>query len=592
MFGGLRGALYLSVTLLLFACSRVPTNDKQHVDPNPIPAGALQVHIQGNHGGQIVSAVTAQPETFNPILVYDADGQALNQMMGAGLTRLNLKTQEPEQALATSWESSPDQLTWTFHLREGLKWSDGHPFTAADVLFTMQIVNDPNIPSGAQDVLKIDGKTVRWLQKDDLTVTATLPSNYAPFLRFLDCGTTPILPKHKWENIYKEGKFAQAMQLDMNPLDYVSMGAFTLQSYKPGESITLGRNPHYWKKDHNDMRLPYLDRIVLVIAAGQDQVLLKIKNGDLDLYQSIRPQDVEGLKANKTLEIVPLGASYENEQFFFNQNGGHHPETGKPLLNPAKRTWFTDRNFRKAVSHAIDREAIVRNAVYGKGSAVHGAESPANTKWYCGAIEKHTKDTTRVLQLLRESRFVQKTDAEGKIRLHDKNGNLVRFSLITAAGNPTRSTQCTLIASDLAKIGIQVDFSTLDFGTLVEKVTSTFDYDAALLSLSHDDADPVSVMNMWHSSGTLHFWWPGQKHPATVWEKRIDELMMLQAASFDYGKRKSYYDEVQQILAEEQPIIFTVNPMLHAFAKPNIGNLQPAVARHRMLWNADELFWK
>jgi peptide/nickel transport system substrate-binding protein len=545
------------------------------------------LRIDGKHGGRIVTGLLSDLETLNPLLSYDADGLTFNRLMASGLTRLNLITQEPEPALAKSWESSDDHLTWTFHLRQNLNWSDGHPFSAADVIFTMQIVNDSKIPSGAQDALTIQGKRIEWTSTDDHTVIAKLPSVYAPFLRLLDAGTVPIVAKHKWEEAYASGKFEQAMPVTMNAADYASLGPFRLKEYKQGNRITLVRNPHYWKKDSNEKRLPYLDEIDFVILSGQDQLLLRMANGDIDLYQGVRPQDVEELSGRADLHVINLGPSYENEQFFFNQNAGINPKTGKPFLDPVKRAWFTDPRFRHAISRAIDRESLVRTVLYGRGVPAYGPESSSNKFWYNDGIAKISKDQKQAVRLLTESGFTQKEDT-----LFDRSGNQVRFSLNTNAGNTIRNAQCNMIASDLAKIGIKVDYSAIDFNSLVDRVTSSFAYDSALLSLSRDDADPSSSMNMWLSSGNLHFWWPEQKSPQTDWEKRIDHLMMMQFSTFDPAKRKEYYNEVQMILTEQQPIIFTITQNVYVCARPKIGNLKPALARHRLLWNAEELYWK
>jgi len=581
------GFLFLSV-FFTQGCEKTKVqNEPGFAEPYPLPADALTVPIHGNRGGRIITATVSEPDTFNPIVAYESDAQAFNQILGAGLTRLNLKTQQPEPALAKSWESSANQLEWTFHLRESLKWSDGAPFTAEDVLFTMTIANDPKIPSGAQDVLTIGGKHILWSSLNSFTVKAVLPSIYAPFLRLIDNGTIPILPKHKWQAVYAQGKFAEAMQINMDPKDYVCMGAFRLKEYKTGERVTFIRNPHYWKKDQNGLRLPYLDEITFLIFPGQDQLFLRLENGEIDTYQNIRPQDVEELEkrsASIQIKLHPLGPSYQNEQFFFNQNADK--------VSPVKRSWFQDVNFRKAVSYAIDRNSIAQNAMFGKAAPVFGPESPANVLWYSNDIEKYPYDPAKALALLQASGFRQKTDRAGRICLYDKANNAVRFSLHTNAGNTIRNTQCSLIVSDLAKLGIQVDYSALDFGTLVDKVTATYDFDSALLSMTHDDVDPAASMHIWLSSGTMHFWRPSQKIPATPWEKRVDELMNLQLTTFDYKTRKHYYDEVQRIIADQQPIIFTANPFLHACAKTSIGNLQPVVGKHRTLWNADELYWK
>lgn len=579
--------------VLLIACARVEQPEQVLIDSNPLPQEALQLPLRGTHGGRLTSAILSEPSSFNPILSFDDDSQALNQLTGAGLTRLNLSTQQPEPALARSWQHSEDHLTWTFHLRKGVKWSDGHPFTAADVIFTMGIVNDERLPSGAQDALRVQGKPIEWKMTDEHTVIARLPSMFAPFLRAIDGGSVPILPKHKWENAFREGKFANAMQVNMSAEDSVVLGAFRLKSYKAGEAITLSRNPHFWKKDLNGKRLPYLDEIVFFILPGQDQMLLKVRNGEIDTAQSIRPQDVDQLKeSSQDLRVFDLGPSYQNEQFFLNQNGGRNPRTGKPVLSSVKRRWFSDRNFRTGISHAIDREAMVKNILYGRGIPAYGPESVSNQLWYNGAIFKPRKDPEEALRLMRLSGFVQKQDRPGTLKLFDSRGNRVRFSLNTNAGNTIRDAQAKMIVSDLSRIGIDVDYAPIDFGTLVEKVTASFDFDAVLLSLTHDDVDPASGMNTWPSNGSLHFWWPSQKSPSAGWEKRIDELMMQQFSTFDQKKRKMYFDEVQKIITEEQPIIFTICPNVYVCARKHLKNFKPAIARHRTLWNADELYWE
>ncbi|HEY4491487.1 MAG TPA: ABC transporter substrate-binding protein, partial [Acidobacteriota bacterium] len=397
------------------------------------------------------------------------------------------------------------------------------------------------------------------------------------------------------ESSYRQGKFPESMQTSMKPEDFVCLGAFRLKDYKPGQQLTLIRNPHFWKKDNSGQRLPYVEEIIFLLFTDLDHLQLSIEKGKIDTYYNIRAQDVDALSAKAValnLNVLNLGPAFECEQMFFNLNGGTNPKTGKPYVAPVKRSWFENLNFRRAVSCAIDRDSLVRMALFGKGVPAYGLESSANKIWYNDRIRKYRYDPQQALQLLRDAGFIQKVETSGKQALYDKSGNLVRFSLYTNAGNTIRNSQCNLIASDLAKLGITVDYSPVQFNALVDKVTASFDYDAVLLALSHDDIDPSGGMNILLSSGSLHFWWPLQELPQTAWEKRIDELMMQQLVTFDLTQRKKLYDEVQEIIAEQQPIIFTVTQYVYVSARKGIGNLQPTIARHRTLWNADELFWQ
>ena len=159
----------------------------------------------------------------------------------------------------------------------------------------------------------------------------------------------------------------------------------------------------------------------------------------------------------------------------------------------------------------------------------------------------------------------------------DKTGHEVRFSLMTNAGNTIRIAECNLIAGDLRKLGMQVDFSAVESKAFSERAMNTFDFEAILLGLGNTDIDPSSSMDLWSSDGTLHLWWPQQKEPHTPWEKRIDELMQAQRTSFDHLERKRDYDEVQQILADQLPIIFTTYQMIHVCA----ANSRQLQAHHR-----------
>ncbi len=553
----------------------------------------LIVNTSGKFGGKIVSCFLNDPKSFHPLLTDDLESQVRNQLINPGLVRINLVTQLPEPELAKSWETSSDQLRWTFHLRRGLKWSDGTPFDANDVIFTLQVVHDPAFANTAKDALTVDSKPIQWKLIDPYTVIAELPSAYAPFLRKLDGTTLPIIPKHKWEESFKTGKLLESLSTNMDLRNSVSLGAFVLKDYHPGESLQLKRNPNYWKVDKSGHQLPYLDEIIFLIISNLDQVQLKIESGEIDTFYSVRAQDIAAIenKSSSTgTRVYKLGPTYGYEGLFFNQNGARNPKTGKSFVEPMKYSWFTDVNFRKAVSYSIDREAMVKNALFGMGLPSYGPESASNLFWYNDKITKYPLNREKAIHLLGQSGF-HINAIEGKPVLFDVKGNQVRFSLYTNAGNTIRNQESLIIVSDLAKIGMQVDYSPLEFKELVSRITSSYDYDAILLGKTHE-IEPADGVNAWLSSSSSHFWYPNQTNPNTPWQKRIDELVKLQNKVFNKTERKRYYDEIQEILSDQLPMIFTVNEMVIVTAKEKIGNLKPSVSRHRTLWNSEELYWK
>ena len=551
-----------------------------------------KLDVHGVFGGRVVTAFLNDPKSFHPILTDDLESQIRNQMLHPGLVRINQLNQTPEPELARSWKVGENNLEWTFYLRRGLTWSDGMPFTAEDVLFTTQVVNGPEFPNAARDALTIDGKVTTWQIVDRYTIKARLPGVLSSFLRKMDGRTMPILARHKWEESFKSGKLIQALSVVVSPDDYATLGPFTLKEYKAGEYLRLKRNSRYWKIDAEDRTLPYLNEIVFLIIPDLNLLQLKIENGELDTFYSIRPQDVASMKdrGNSGVRLFNLGPSYGYEGLFLNQNSGFNPVTRKPYVDPKKLVWFRDAGFRKAISFAIDRESMVRIALYGMGLPSYGPESESNTYWYNKNIIKYPYDLVKARSLLKESGFVLRDSADGNSILYDAEGNQVRFTLYTNAGNTIRNQQCLIIAGDLAKLGIKVDYSVLEFRALIDKIINTYDYDAILLGKSHE-VEPSDGIATWLSSSSSHFWWPKQQSPATDWERRIDELVRMHTSTFDLNSRKKYYDEIQYILSDQAPMIFTINELIWAFAKNKLGNLKPVIPQHRTLWNAEELYW-
>jgi peptide/nickel transport system substrate-binding protein len=173
--------------------------------------------------------------------------------------------------------------------------------------------------------------------------------------------------------------------------------------------------------------------------------------------------------------------------------------------------------------------------------------------------------------------------------LHDHDGHPVEFSIVTNSSNKNRERMATLIQQDLAGIGIKLNVVTLDFPSLIDRMTNTYNYEACLLGFVNDDLDPNSEMNVWLSSSENHQWNPKQKTPATQWEAEIDRLMHEQASTLDQNKRKKYYDQVQQIVWEEEPFIYLVNHDALSAVSPALQNVHPTILRPQVYWNIDEL---
>jgi peptide/nickel transport system substrate-binding protein len=248
-----------------------------------------------------------------------------------------------------------------------------------------------------------------------------------------------------------------------------------------------------------------------------------------------------------------------------------------------KRKWFTSAAFRHAISLAINRADIGRIVYLGRAHPSAGPVSSANTFWFNSSLRPLPYDPDQAAKALAREGFVLR---DGVLR--DRTGHTVEFSLITNAGNVPREHTAPLIQADLRRLGIKVNIVTLDFSSLIDRISRTLDYEAALLGQVLE-VDPLEVMNVWLSSGPQHPWWPSEKSPATPWEARIDDLEREQASSGSREVRKRAFDEVQRIVVEEEPVIYLVNPdYLYAVA-PRLRGVKASVAPPQVWWNVEWL---
>src|SRR5579863_6950600 len=243
------------------------------------PSTVLKVsENEPSPGGKLVASFRAEPTTFNRLVASRAAEQLMTLLTQATLLRVDPVSHQVEPRLATTWTSSADKLTWTLKLRDGVEFSDGVPFTAADVVFTFDALYDPRLAS------------------DDRTVTLTFPSPFGPGLRVLD--GLPILPRHKLAAALAAGRLRETWGRSTPPSDVVGLGPFVLAENTPGQALRFTRNPHYWATDDRGRALPYLDEVDIEIVPSQDAEMLRLESGDVDVPNDfIRPEDIAPLRA-------------------------------------------------------------------------------------------------------------------------------------------------------------------------------------------------------------------------------------------------------------------------------------------------------
>jgi peptide/nickel transport system substrate-binding protein len=542
----------------------------------------LETPVTGRRGGRLVVGLRSEPKTFNPLVAVDSASRDVVGRTRASLVDIDRQTQKTVPGLAKSWTVSPDGRTYTLTLRRGLKFSDGQPFTADDVVFTFQAYLDERNASTNRELLLVGGKPVVARKVDAYTVTLELAEPYAAAERLFD--GLAILPRHLLEKAQADGRLGQAWGTSTPPPEMAGLGPFRLKSYAPGERVVLERNPYYWKKDRAGIPLPYLDEVVFLFVPTEEAQVLRLRAGETDVASRLSAANFAALAQAPGLQLQDLGPGLEHTFLFFNLNdvdAARLPEVAR------RQRWFKDAAFRHAISAAVDRPGLVRLALEGRGAALASHVTPGNRLWMDAGLVPTARSVETARGLLAQAGF--RWDDEGALR--DGSGQPVEFSLAVSSSNATRVKIATLLQEDLRALGVRVTIAALESRAVLDRVMETKDYDAALLTVAGGDVDPNVEMTVLLSSGNMHVWHPRQKAPATEWESEIDTLMRKQLTTLSPPERKRLYDRVQRVVAEQLPFIPLVSPNILIAYKQGLRNVRPGILEHYVLWNAEELSW-
>ena len=507
--------------------------------------------------GELRFCLRSEPKTFDPLKVEDDASAAIRYLTGGVLVRMNRQTQALEPELAQSWKLSKDGKQITFKLRSGISFSDGTPFSAEDVAYTVQQLMDPALHSPTGDTFRSGPGNVETRIISPTQISITFPAPVASLDRQFD--QVAILSAHSAKK------------------EMAVLGPFMVTDYKAGSTVLLKRNPNYWKTDAQGRRLPYLDSVKLDIQPNRDVEMLRFKRGEIDLINSLDSEYFDKLATTSPQLVHDAGASLDSEQMWFN-------EVAKAPLPGYKKNWFRSATFRRAISQAINRDDLSRVVFRGHAQPAVGPVSPANKFWFNAKLKPEAYAPDAALKALQADGFRFENGA-----LKDKDGNAVVFSIITNSGNKYRERMAAMIQEDLQKIGIHVNVVTLDFPSLIERITQSFDYEAILLGLTNVGLDPNEQMNVWLSSSENHQWNPSEKAPETAWESEIDNLMRAQASASDAKKRKESFDRVQEIVVEQAPFLYLVNRNALSAVAATVQGASPVILVPQTYWNAERL---
>jgi peptide/nickel transport system substrate-binding protein len=527
-----------------------------------------------------VATVRSEPRSFNRLVARDRTSHLVSLLTQARLVRIDLETQELEPALAERWASSPDGLEYTLTLRRNVRFSDGTPMTAADVLFSAEALYDERVASPIAEPLKPGGQPLAFSAPDDHTVVVRFAVPFGPGLRILD--NLPILPKHKLEAALRDGKFRDAWSVATPTAELAGLGPFVLDSYRPGERMVFTRNHYYWRTGPRGERLPLLDRLVVSIVPDQNAEILRLQSGQSDLSSTeVRPDDLAAVRRAADagrLVVNELGVGLDPDCLWFNLRPGF------AKANPS-RAWLQQRELRRAVSVAVDRAAFADTVFLGTAVPVGGPITPGNRAWFDPAIAPPAHDPAQARRLLGELGL---RDTNGDGVLETPAGDPASFTLLTQKGNTLRERGAVFIQEELRKVGLEVAVVTLEQPAVIDRLMKG-DYEAIFFGPQTTDTDPAANLDFWLSSGAFHIWNPAQDAPATTWERQIDDLMRAQLAARDPAERRRLFGDVQRIFADQAPAIYFVAPRMHVAMSPRVAGARPALLQPPILWNADQL---
>lgn len=549
----------------------------------------------GVSGGHLVSAQRTEPKTLNWLVASDAGSREVLQCLMADLIHINRQTQKPEPALAKSWTVSADGLHWVLELRSGLKFSDGHPFDADDVVFTFRAIYDEKVHSPQRDLLMLNGRPIGVRKLDAHRITLDLPGPRAVAERLFD--GVYILPRHRLEAAFNAGKLGDAWALNTGPAEVAGLGPFRLKGYAAGQQITLERNPYYWQSDSAGNQLPYLNQVTLTFAGTEDNQVLRFQGGESDLINRVGSRNYAVLdkdRERRGFDLRDLGGGLEYAFLVFNLAP---TVAGAPPEIAAHQSFLRRKSLRQAISAAIDRDALVKLVYMGRATPVSSPVPPGNRLWVNPRIAAPVRSLDRARRLLMADGFHWKDGAASSQTLPsqtllDPSGKPVEFSILVSNNNPERQQMAAMIQDDLKSLGIRVNLTQMEFRSIGERVQRTHEFEAALLALPTPDADPNPDLAVYLSSGGNHLWNPGQKSPSTTWETEIDGLMQRQLITLKYEERKRLFDRVQEIMVEERPLIPLVSPHILVGANKNLANFRPALLEPYTMWNVAQLYWR
>lgn len=494
------------------------------------------------------------PSSYNFVESNKAYEHQLLGLIHDSLIRYDPVQNEVVPALARTYEVSRDQLTWTFHLREA-QTPEGNKLTADDVVFSFGLFLDARFDNKRRGNLIMKNKQVEATAVDPRTVRFRLPE---PFYSFpWAIVNLYVVPKTTFESVAGDvKKFREAVGVQQPELKYIQgFGPYYVASQDTQE-IRLIRNDKFWDRGDEHSPRPHLSQITLTLRKDPTTNQLDFRQNDDLVYRNVGPTEANDLKQDTNFEILDLGRGGGCMFFWVNQN----PQAPWGKSHPNRLKLFQNVAFRRAIAHAIDRQAIIREVFKGYAEPVYGPASPV-FRWV--APEEVLREVTPALdpaaavaELAKLGVTPGEPDSTGKRWLtYEEEGKRVPLEIeirTSRSEEDMRRKTAEAIKSQLEEIGVRVSVVEEQFGDMVMRLDKTYDYEAAVMQL--DGSPDAAVLKFFfESSGPMHFVNPYQKSPATEWERKVDELFERYTTAPDAAAREKAIIEMQKTWVAAQP---------------------------------------
>lgn len=527
-----RQSFLLVITLslfLFFACEEKPGGQSSS---SGAAGPALTQDLSPAYGDAIVNGSIGDASTFIPALASDSASRGITGLVYNGLVKYD-KDLKLVGDLAESWDISPDGLTITFHLHQGVKWHDGAPFTAKDVMFTYKLMIDPKTPTAYGE----DFKQVKKAEiVDDYTFRVTYPRAFAPALSSWGFS---MMPAH-----LMEGRDITTSKLARHP---VGTGPYIFKEWQTGQRIVLEANPNYFEGR------PYITRSVTRIIPDLATMFLELKSGGID-QMSLTP--IQFKRQTKASDFKKNFRKYRYLAFSYVYLGFN-------LLDPK----FKDKRVRQAIAYAIDKNEIIEGVLLGLGRPANGPYKPGH--WANNEeVKPYPFDPARAKALLAQAGW-KDTDKDG---LLDKEGQPFEFAIITNQGNKAREMTALIIQQRLATVGIKIKVRTIEWAAFLKGFVDKKNFEAIILGWTVP-MEP-DLFDVWHSSKTK----PGELNFISYKNEEMDRLIDKGRYTFDQEKRKKAYDRIQEILKEDVPYVFLYVPDALPVVAARVHGIKPAPA--------------